>query len=377
MLTFRCRVVTISGELQELTETGESRLEVENNLKGRGLQLLSISKTSALKLNRNDFLTFTQTLKILLAAHLSLQNAIELAQNSLKSKKLIMLTTLISKGLQAGEYLSSILERTIPGIPPLYIGLIRVGEMSGNLNSVLSELTTYMEREKTYKDKIRSAMIYPIFILVVTLVFAMVFVWKILPQFNSMFSSLGGVDNDLSARAQNLSIVIYIVILLVTLFTIIIRRKGKVVLNLPVIGPIIRDNETFKLLFALSVLTGNKMDIISSLQESISVVDNRFLKSDVKRIITDVNRGKTLSESFETTSFPDRVTTFIRIGERSGNISQIFTDLSGYYNDLNDRRVEQLMALIDPLFTLLIGVMLTLIVVNFVLPLLSQMGSLI
>lgn len=376
MLTFRCRVVNISGELQEITETGDSKRDIETIIERRGLQLLSITKVPPLKLSRNDFLTFTQTLKILISSSLSLQNAIEMARKSLKAPKLVLLTELISKGLQAGEYLSAILERTIPGIPPLYIGLVRVGEMSGNLNSVLTELTAYMEREKTYRDKIRSAMIYPIFIILVTAVFALIFVWKIIPQFNSMFNSLGGSSSDFTTKAQVLTFSVYMLLILSIGLVIVIKRRGKLVLRLPIIGKIIRDNETFKLLFALSVLTGNKMDIISSLQESRSVIANRHLKVSVKNIIEDVNMGKTLSESFEKTSFPERVTTFIQIGERSGNISQIFTDLSGYYNDINDRRVEQMMALIDPLFTLLIGVVLTLIVVNFILPLLTQMGAL-
>lgn len=376
MLTFKCKIMTSSGEIQELTETGESKLEVEERISNRGIQLLSLTRIPAIKLNRNDILTFTQTLKILISAHLTIQNAIEMTQYSLKSSKLKILTELISKGLQAGEYLSSILERTIPGISPLYIGLIKVGEKSGNLNNVLTELTGYMERDKTYRDKIRSAMIYPIFIILVTSIFALIFVWKILPQFNSMFASLGRTSSDLNSKAQVLSIVVYITLTLLVILVLIIKRNGSLVLKIPIIGNIIRDNETFKLLFALSVLTGNRLNMISSLEESQAVIGNKHLKNEVKVIIRNINQGKSLSESFDKSSFPNRVTSFIRIGEKSGDISKIFTDLSSFYNDLNDRRVEQVMTLIDPAFTLLIGVLLTLIVLNFILPLLTQMGVL-
>lgn len=220
--------------------------------------------------------------------------------------------------------------KNVSNMPTLYLGLIKVGEHSRNLSTVLEEISKYLEREKKYKVKVLSAMIYPIFISVVALLF-----------------SLG----------------------------VVIKKNGKFVLKLPLFGKIIEQNETFKLLLSMFVLTDNSMDIVTALTESKSVLSNMHLISEMNTIIEGTTHGISLSESFGRSSFPSRVSSFIRIGEISGHISSIFGDLSNYYNELNDRRVEQLMALVDPLFTIIIGVVLILMIVNFILPVLTHMGA--
>lgn len=377
MLTFRCRILTETGEISHTTITGENRDEIENSILSGGAQILSMTRVSNLKLDRNELLLFTQTLKTLLDSHLSLRDVLVLSRKSFKKEKLKHLTDTLLRALEAGETLSSILQRNLKSINTLYIGLIKVGEQSGNLNSVLSELTKYLEREKKYRDNINSAMVYPIFIIVVTLLFSLLFVNKILPEFSIMFSSLGGSVKDFSKRADILAAVIYILVTLLLSVILIIKQNGRLLLALPVIGGLILKNETFKLLFALSILSKNSLDLISSLKESRSVLKNRALQYELDEIIESTVKGERLSVSFNKSSFPHRVATFISIGEESGNISTIFHDLSNYYSEINHRTLEKLMSMIDPIFTLIIGVGLTLIIVTFVLPLMTQMGTLL
>lgn len=375
MLTYKCKILTNDGIVKIITINSKDKESASHVISNMGLHLLSIKKSSPLKLNRNELLLFTQTLHILLKSHISLKDAVELAKTSFKKDKLKELIEIISRGLDSGQHLSSILKESVMNISTLYIGLLKVGEQSGNLTIVLNELKKYLEREKRYRDKIRSAMTYPVLILFVSIAFTIIFSLYIHPQLNSMFDSLGIMTSDLQNRANLFIYISYFCLSVILSITIILKLNNQLTLSLPVIGNIIKQNETFKLLFSMYILTNNSVDIVTALQESKTVLNNSSLIENIDKIVEETNQGMSLSDSFNMSSFPNRVSSFIKIGEQSGNISSIFMDLSNYYNEMNDQRVEKIMALIDPIFTLVIGIVLIILVQIFILPLMTHMGA--
>lgn len=390
MLTYVCRTIDESGEIKEIILECENESQLESIVNIQNLQLLSYKKRTRLmsnkkigfKLKSDELLYFTQTINMLINANLSINDVMNITADTLRNRKLIDLSRQISIQLEKGDNLSDILNKLVPALPPLYLGLIRVGEKTGNLKMILKQLTTYLEREKTFRDKLTSAMIYPAFIMVLTTLFSILFILVILPEFNKMFSSLGGgLGNILEERGKILTIIIIIgLVLLVTIIALLKTRSiqiEEIILKIPFIGNIILENNSFTLVFAMAVLSESSLNIEESLIYAGDVISNRYLKLQIIKIRKEILRGTTLSSAFIDSSFPSRIASFIKVGEKTGDISCILRDLSDYYRVESNKRVDSFMTIIDPIFTMLTGSALFVIILLFILPVLTKMGDLL
>jgi len=384
-----------NGSVSEIILEANNEDELQEIIFQKKYTLLSYKKSvgnNGIKLKKDKILLFTQTLQLLLSSNLSLKDSLEISIKTFKDKILIQFTESILRGLNRGDSLSIILRESRAGFTPLYLGLIQVGETTGTLNIVLGQLYNYLERGKKFSDKLIGALIYPAFILVMTVLFSIVFIVVILPKFNEMFATLGGGLGDiLEKRGQVMTLIVIIISLIILLITIIvlyinsIKKKNyshaakfeKMYLNLPFIGNIIRDNETFNMIFAMSVLTGSSLTIEKSLEYAKEVIINSYIKMEVEQIIRSISSGETLSQSFTNSAFPAKVGSFIRVGEKTGDISMIFKNLSNYYLEESNKKVDMFMSIIDPIFTVFLGAILFTLILLFILPVLTKMGDLL
>lgn len=394
-MTYNCKVIQSNGKILETPIEADNIDDLEFISKKRKLTLLSYKKVGSLKANllsKNLILQFTQTIELLINSNLSIINTLEIAQKSFKDSTLKLFTKSVIDRLKKGDSFSKILKENNPGFTPLYLGLIQVGEKTGTLNIVLNQLYNYLDRGKKFRDKLIGALIYPIFIMFMTMTFSILFILVILPKFNEMFATLGGgLGSTLDKRGSIFTLIIILVISLlliilsITLYTKKLKKKDftktvtieKFYLKLPIFGKIIIDNETFNLVFALSVLTKSSLNIEQSLDYSKDVITNSFLKQEVEKILTRVISGKKLSVSFSETQFPSKIASFIQVGEKTGNITEIFENLSNFYLKESEKKVERFMTIIDPLFTLILGGILFTLILLFILPVLTQMGDLL
>ncbi|OQY36847.1 MAG: hypothetical protein B6229_09315 [Spirochaetaceae bacterium 4572_7] len=220
MLTYSCRIIDTLGDIQTILEQGERQEDLDKLFLDRGMTLLSSKRTGdnkGIKLKLDNIIEFTQTLSLLLDSNLSLKDAIKISTTTFKKTALRAISQSLAVGLNRGDSFKSILQNSAYGFPPVYLGLIEVGEKTGKLNLVLRQLSRYLERDKKFNDKLKGAMIYPIFILIISLLFSIVFILVILPQFNSMLSSFGGGVTDILGRRGRIFthiIIIFISILI-------------------------------------------------------------------------------------------------------------------------------------------------------------------
>lgn len=386
-MNYRCKVVDKNGKVLDLNIEAKSINNLNRAILAKNYSLLSFKKKRLLKvqkLSKLKILLFTQTLQLLINSNLTILHALEISLETFKDEILKQFTENIIHKLKGGDSFSNILNSSGVGFSPLYLGLIRVGEKTGNLSIVLSQLYNYLERGKKFRDKIIGALIYPLFILLITFVFSIVFVIIILPNFNQMFSTLGGgLEEVLQQRGEALTLLLVILgsLSLIIIFIIInsskMMRIEKLLLSIPIIGKIIIENETFNLVFALSVLTRSSLSIEDSLEYAKDVLNNTYLVTEVENILKNVRSGRTLSISFSETLFPIKVSSFVQVGEKTGNITEIFEDLSSYYLKDSERKLDRFMSIIDPIFTLLLGAALFSLIILFILPVLTEMGNLL
>lgn len=356
------------------------------------MTLLSCKKSGGekgIKLKKDDVITFTQTLSLLLNSNLSLKDSLNVALTTTNKKEIKNLINIIISGLTKGETFSEILKENAYGFPPLYIGLIRVGEKTGTLKKVLSQLDIYLERDKQVKDKLQGALIYPAFIMGMTVVFSIVFVFLILPKLNEMFSSMGGSISDvLKARGQVFTYIVLIGIGILAGFTTFIlyikslakkdinKAAGyeKYFLKIPGLGNYILESQTLNLIFALKVLTGSSLSVEESLDFGKEVLNNSYLKLQVEKVKRDIINGEKLSLAFSNGIFPDKISSFIKVGEKTGDIHQIFSQLSEYYLKENDKKIDTFMTMIEPIILMSTGASMILLIMVFIFPVLTNMG---
>lgn len=394
-MNYICKVVDNNGIILEKNIDANTIEELNNDIFSKELTLLSFKKNRYLrnnKLSKNEILQFTLTIKLLLNSNLSILDALEISLKTFKDKNLIIFTETTIRRLKSGDNFWSILRDSNKGFTPLYLGLIQVGEQSGDLTLIIEQLYDYLHRGKKFRDKLLSALIYPLFILIMTIAFSILFLLVILPKFNEMFTTLGGgLGNILDQRAQILTVfVILTTFVSLLIFSIVIYSKkikkidinksiniDRIYLKIPVLGKIILENETFNFVFALWILTQSSLSLEKSLELAKNVIINSYLQKQVMEITSNIISGKLLSQSFADTVFPNKISSFIKVSEKTGNISGIFKDLSNYYFNESEKRIDRFISLIDPLFTVILGSILFLLILLFILPVLTHMGGLL
>jgi len=394
MNSYRCKIINQLGDLSEIYLDSENPRELEKKLKEKGHTLLSFKKDSnkKYKLKSNEILEFTKNLSILLNSNLTLLDSIKVIEKSVRNKNICELSTYILSNLQKGDQISLLIDKYDRGFTPLYKGLINVGEKTGNLQLIINQLVIYLEKDKEFREKLSGALVYPLFILFITTVFGIFFAKKILPQFNTMFITLGkGIEDSMAFKGKIFAIAA-VIFITITIFSIVFfitinnvkKTKPsytlhfeKTLLKIPFVGNFILEKDTFNFIFALSVLTKSSLNIEESLKYGKEVLTNSYLIYEVENVLNNIFHGKKLSTSFEKTIFPKKVSAFIKVGEMTGNIETILSDLSSFYLKELDRKIDKIMTLIEPFFTIIIGGILITLISIFILPVLTQMGELL
>lgn len=395
MLNYSCRVIDSLGEIREIDLTAPNSSNLKDIISKQGMTLLSFKKSGkfrGIKLNKNDVINFTQTLSLLLNSNLTLKDALNVSLTTFKKSNIKTLIDIIIKGIKKGETFSSILKNSALGFPPMYIGLIQVGEKTGTLNSVLSHLNSYLNRNKKIQSKLQLALIYPGFIISIGMIFSLLFVTVILPKFYEMFSSLGAdISVILRERGEIFTKIVFIMFILIfisSLFFLWIKKIGKkdpkksapfdrFLIKLPKIGDLILENQSLNLIFALNVLTDSSLTIEESLTYSRDVLTNTYLILEVERIKNQIISGESLSLAFSKGAFPNKISAYIKVGEKTGDINQIFDKLSDYYLVETNKKIDLFMAIIEPMFILIVGVSLITLLNLFIVPILTNLGGLI
>lgn len=276
---------------------------------------------------------------------------------------------------------------------PIYRGIIKVGDRIGSVEKIFPKIKSYLEDQKKIKDKISSALIYPILVLITALIAFIVMIFFVFPKLKTMFAEFGGtaavkLENNINNMEIGI-IVILCVVLLITFTVLILRQLSKkydsfhfafdtFVLKLPFIKKVIIYKDILNFAFAMETLTASGITIEAALLEAMSVISNEVIKSALEDIHERIVKGESLSSSFAKHKiFPSYINKWILVGERSGKTEQIFTQIKNYYQGEIDRITTQFMALIEPALIILIGILLIILIATVIIPVFSLYGDIL
>ena len=326
---------------------------------------------------------FTRQLATMFAAGLTIERSVQGLAADEKHPRLKKVLNKVVQNVRQGLNLSAAFQRH-PGVfNNLYIAMIKAGEVSGNLDEILDHLATYLENIDDTRRKVRSAMTYPIFMLVfmATMITAM-FIW-IIPKFTDVYSQLG---SKLPKATQTLvalsewvssnfgSILFFSFIFIVSIWMISKTRKGgffvdSLILKLPVFGSLNKQAILNKFCKTFGILVGAGVPVLESTLLLSKVVDNRVYEEATLDASKDIREGYNISTALRRTEvFPSIMLQLTSTGEETGELGDLLDRAADYYYKQVNVLVDRMTTLIEPLLILAVGVVIAIMVIVTYLP---------
>jgi len=326
---------------------------------------------------------FTRQLATMFSAGLTIERSVQGLAADEKHPRLKKVLNKVVQNIRQGLNLSASFQRH-PGVfNNLYIAMIKAGEISGNLDEILDHLATYLENIDDTRRKVRSAMTYPIFMLVfmATMITAM-FIW-IIPKFSDVYSQLGSklpkatqtlVSLSEWVSSNFVSILFFSFIIIVSIWMIAKTRKGgffidSLILKLPVFGSLNKQAILNKFCKTFGILVGAGVPVLESTLLLSKVVDNRVYEEATLDASKDIREGYNISTALRRTEvFPSIMLQLTSTGEETGELGDLLDRAADYYYKQVNVLVDRMTTLIEPLLILAVGVVIAIMVVVTYLP---------
>ena len=326
---------------------------------------------------------FTRQLATMFSAGLTIERSIQGLAADEKHPRLKKVLNKVVQNVRQGLNLSAAFQRH-PGVfNNLYIAMIKAGEISGNLDEILDHLATYLENIDDTRRKVRSAMTYPIFMLVfMTTMITAMFIW-IIPTFSEVYAQLG---SKLPKATQTLvslsewvssnigSVLFFSFIFFVSIWMISKTRKGgffidSLILKLPVFGSLNKQAILNKFCKTFGILVGAGVPVLESTLLLSKVVDNRVYEEAILDASKDIREGYNISTALRRTEvFPSIMLQLTSTGEETGELGDLLDRAADYYYKQVNVLVDRMTTLIEPLLILAVGVVIAIMVVVTYLP---------
>lgn len=326
---------------------------------------------------------FTRQLSTMFSAGLTIEKAITDLEKEEKHKKFSKVLRRLSDDIRKGYSLSEAMEQH-PGVfNPLYVALVKAGEVSGTLHTVLDELSDYLEKIEDTRRKVVSAMAYPVFIMIFLAGVVWGMFYYIIPMFARVYADF---DADLPAptiAAINVSnfitshLFLTILILIaaaMAFFLVYLTDRGRYVmdsfkLRIPVIGKVISNSIMSKFARTFSILMAAGVPIMDTMELTENVVQNAVVEGGVRRARVMVKEGYGVANAFRRTGlFPPTLLQMISTGEETGDMDKLLGKAAQFYEKLVDSVIDRLTSLIEPLLIVIMAAIVGTIIVVIYLP---------
>jgi len=343
------------------------------------------------KISEKELVLFTRQFSTMIDAGLPLVQCLDILGKQTENKTFSKTIMEIKKEVEGGSTFADALRKYPKIFDALYINLVQAGEIGGVLDTTFARLAGYIEKARSLKGKVKSAMIYPsaiIFVAISVIIFLMIFV---IPVFAEMFQDFGGTLPWPTQFVIGLSHFIknYILYAIPGLIAGVFAFKQyyhteagqrvihRNLLRVPVLGVVLQKAAIARFSRTLSTLLGSGVPIIDSLDITARTAGNKVLEEAVLTSISSVKEGQTLATPLAKHSvFPPMVVQMVEIGDVTGELDTLLSKIADFYEEEVDRAVEALTAMLEPMMMVFLGTVLGFIIVAMYLPI-FKMASLI
>lgn len=378
----------------EVKASGEAF--VNATLRRQGITVTKIKKQSGLKsggkVKEKDVTLFTRQLATMMKAGVPLLQAFEIVGKGHNNPAVSKLLSDIKSDVETGSSLSQAFRKYPLYFDTLYCNLVGAGEQAGILDSLLERLATYKEKILAIKSKIKSALFYPISIVVVAFIITAVIMIFVIPAFKELFTSFGA---DLPAPTL---LVMAISDFFVAYWWAIFGAIGggvwfffyswkrsikmqatmdRLVLKIPVFGELIRKATIARFARTLSTMFAAGVPLVEALDSVAGASGNRVYYEATKQIQSEISTGTSLTVAMQNVEvFPNMVLQMVAIGEESGALDSMLSKVADFYEAEVDDAVEALSSLMEPIIMVVLGTLIGGLVIAMYLPI-FKMGQVV
>lgn len=335
------------------------------------------------KLSNKELSLLTRQLAILLKSGIPLAEVLHLLSQQTSSKKINTVALKLRSRLLEGQSLSQAIDTLGKAFPPLYKATVSAGESSGKLAEVLHNLANYYEEKADIHQKIKLSLLYPVILTVVSIAVVISLLLFVIPEIVLVFEDLGqqlpeitrlliALSDFLQANGLVIAGVIFAAFLAIKLVLKIEAVKlmyDTLLLQIPLIGDIIRVLNTSRFIRTLAILSSSKVETMNALLIASQVLSNLSMRQAVESASKQVREGSSLSNALaKEKCFPDITTHLISSGESSGNLSEMLDSTATYHEREVQGMTTTLVGIFEPLLILIMGGLVLVIVIAILLP---------
>jgi len=338
-----------------------------------------------------DLTLMTRQLATMLSAGTPLEEA--LTALSSQNDNIIIKDTMtrLKVAVSEGKKLSEAMAADKNSFPPLYRAMIRAGEASGDLGAIMERIADYSEKSEEIKNKVSTAMVYPIVLSIVATSVLIILMTFVVPKVVSQFENIGAELPTLTRAViwvseflvqYGLGLLILCVMAIMSYFYAMrkqdVRLKvHRAQLKVPVIGRLILSVSSARFSRTMGTLLDGGSPVLESIRAAKEIVRNEVIRDAIDKIYTDVLEGQSLSKAMKKTEiFPSMLVYMCSMGERSGRLSYLLLKVADYLESEFDSFTQKFMSLLEPAIIVIMGVMVGLIVLSIMLPIM-QLNNLV
>ncbi len=343
-------------------------------------------------INRNmEIAAFARELSIMLTVGIPITEALTALMEQKQSKAMRKALIAVQNDVKSGILLSEAFAKHKRIFPELFVNMVYVGEISGMLDTILSEVADFFEHENYIKKKAQSALIYPAMLAILTAALIVVLITTIIPIFKTTLEKLNTEMPPITEFILRLSdrftanftyIALGAVALILIIMLLFRLEQVKYVWDmikskLPVVRTVTINLATSKFTRGFSALISGGVDVTKSLEIMGDLINNKYIQRKYMLALRDIKNGHTISSSFRKYKvFPEMVNQMMAVGEKSGSIGKLFKKSAAYFDGRVETSLGRLTSLLEPIIICVMGAIIAIIMLSVFSPILNIINTL-
>lgn len=335
------------------------------------------------KIRTKDLTIFTEQLASLIKSKVPILEAMRILHEQAENANLKKIISYIQSEIRGGKTLSQSLSKYSQVFPVLYINMIKSGEVAGVLDKTLMRLADFRNKEEEVREKVISALAYPIFVIIIGIATVFILFSFVIPRMASLFNEIGQTLPLPTRILLSLSYCVrnywYWIFAVIAFIILIIRRsmareKDKIIfdrfkLKLPLVGDFIKKSLIARFSRTFALLLANGIPIFQAIKITIPTLDNEVFKAELETVHKNIIDGMLLEQSMKKSKwFPPFMTNMLAVGEKGGNLENALLEVANFYEREVDKKTKIITSLLEPAIILVTGLMVGFVVFAMLLP---------
>jgi type IV pilus assembly protein PilC len=394
MASFTYTARDAKGQLQSASVEAPSREEAISQLKKQRLNVIKIDeqtkKKKGGKVAMRDIVIFTRQFSTMINSGLPLVQAMGILAEQSENPNLRDITKQVVFDVESGNTVADAFRKHPTAFSDLYVNMVAAGEAGGILDTILMRLAVFMEKNDALVRKVKGAMIYPGVIMTVAGGAILVLLIFVIPTFQRMFAEAGiplplptriviGMSQGLQKWWWAIGAAIFAIVFLIKKYYA--TNDGKLVidrlmLKAPVLGDVLRKSAVSRFTRTLGTLIGSGVSILDGLEITAKTSGNRVIQDAIMESRASIAGGETISAPLKKSQvFPPMVISMINVGEQTGGLDEMLGKIADFYDEEVDAAVSGLLALMEPMMIVFLGVVVGGMVVAMYLPIFDMVNA--